>query len=295
MLRHVATSCCGPAAKTKPSSEVLRPCLIKKPEDLLPPVEQESVDSLVERHDLMLAPPGAETSDALVSSDFPKNCLRLLVLIPSANSSAGSWDTSAGSHGLAGPVIQWAQANGYAVCLFLSSALKAGPAEAWERVMKGSPAGTVFTLAARGTLSTFAEALAPVHPLLFSRFRLAIEPFGSEDTLPPTWPVNLEKELLEHLDGIVLRVPEPLLQKEPKDAVTMLFEKLERIFIRFQQHEAKKYIGFQGLKENDVPGFKRLSADERISRLDRDRQNDELARLLRQNCRPNDSEVPDID
>eukprot|EP00913_Durusdinium_trenchii_P016942 g15927.t1 len=50
---------------------------------------------------------------------------------------------------------------------------------------------------------------------------------------------------------------------------------------RWQSLELKKYYGFQGLKENDMPGLKRMGVDQRVQRLDRDRNNDELARLLK--------------
>lgn len=61
----------------------------------------------------MTAPPGAVKPTAVVSKDFPRNVLRLLVLVPSEGAAEGAWDAGArDGRGDAVPVVRWAVANG---------------------------------------------------------------------------------------------------------------------------------------------------------------------------------------
>jgi len=303
MLRCLAGICGGEASSVAPTNGASGPEVPDRPV-VKPTVRLDeevaqvsSFDDLVSSLGVVLAPPGAVQPCAVATEDFPKNCTRLLVLLPSAGAPPGSWDAKAGGgHGDAVPIIRWAQANGYAACLFSAAALAAAPAETWDRVLRGSPAGTVFVLAANGALPTLAAALAPVHPLLYSRVRLALAPFEGTNSWPPAWPKELPAELVEHLAGIVLRAPAAWAQEEPRAALQLLFELLAIRETRWQQREARKYAGFQTLKENDMPGLKRMGVEQRIQRLDRDRANDELAQLLKRNEKvEEDGDEPGVD
>lgn len=289
MLRCCAGICCGGvdsrppanqgAAKAPAVHQVVKPTL-RLDEEEAPAVS--SLSDLASLLSLTLAPPGAVEPVAVTTDDFPRNCNRLLLLLPSAGAPSGAWDTSArDGRGSPVPIFRWAQANGYAACLFSAAALEEAPTETWERVLKGSPAGCVFVLAASGSLPTLARALQPIHPLLYSRFRVALAPFEGPAAWPPAWPADLPAELIEHLAGAVLRAPAAWAKEEPRGVVQLVFECLALRESRYQNAEARKYQGFQTLKENDMPGMKRLGLDERIARMDRDRGNDELAQLLK--------------
>lgn len=261
-------------------------------------VAAASFDDLVSRLGVVLAPPGAAQPVAVATEDFPRNCSRLLVLLPAAGAREGAWDVeSQGCRGDPVPIFRWAQANGYSACLFSAAALAEAPAEVWDRVLRGSPAGSVFVLAAAGALPTLAAALAPAHPLLYSRFRLAVAPFEGTGGWPPAWPADLPTELVAHLAGAVLRAPAGWAEQEPRAALQGLFELLAMRETRWQKAEARKYAGFQTLKENDMPGLKRMGVEQRIQRLDRDRANDELAQLLRRNEKAEDdvADEPGVD
>jgi len=264
------------------SRQVVKPIQrVDDEEDEKPSVS--SLPSLAERLNLTLAPPGAVEPIAVSTGDLPRNVNRLLVLLPSPGAPPGAWDTSVrGGDGFAVPIFRWAEANGFAACLFSSAALEADPTETWDRVLRGSPAGSVLVLAAAGSLPMLARILKPVHPLLYSRFRLALAPFEGAAAWPPAWPADLPMELVTHLAGAVLRAPASWAAEEPRSVVQSVFELLASREGRLQRLEEKKYAGFQTLKENDMPGMKRLGVEDRIKRLDRDRGNDELARLLGQ-------------
>mmetsp|Transcript_66559 Transcript_66559/g.138976 ORF Transcript_66559/g.138976 Transcript_66559/m.138976 type:complete len:306 (+) Transcript_66559:69-986(+) len=305
MLRCLGRICCGgvePTALAPPPPEDLGKLKTvwepKLPEEGTAPQAPSSFETLADEHELLLAPPGAEVPIAVVTPDFPRNVNRLLIMIPSAAAAPGTWDTSVkDASGLSVPVFKWAQANGYAACLFSASALEADAGETWDRVLKGSPAGSVVVLAASGALPMLARALQPVHPLLFSRFRAALAPFEARHAWPPSWPGQLSKELVAHLAAVLVRPPADWEAQEPRKVLASLFELLALREGSFEKAEAKKYQSFQGLKENDMPGMKRLGVEQRIARLDRDRGDDELARLLKQNeaAKYQDDDEPGVD
>jgi len=262
---------------------VVKPVVrLDEPGELGPP----TLEYLVERFGMRVAPPNSQSpAPALVSADFPRNVARLLVLVPSSGSPAGAWN----AHEPAAQMLSWAEANGYATALFRAEALEAAPHETWDRVLRGSPAGCVAVVAASGTLPVLQAALLPLHPLLLSRFRAvcAVPEGGAGSEGAPSdfagqWLAELppgSEELRGHLRAALVRLPAPA-GREPRAWHQHLFELLQEREDRFQRTEAKKYAGFQGLQENDMPGFRRLPMEKRIERLDRDRGNDELARLL---------------
>lgn len=302
MLRCCAGICGGSAGSAAGPAPAPEGRQVVKPTVRLDEAEapsNASFEDLASHLDLLLAPPGAVKPCAVVTDDFPRNVARLLVLVPSEGAAEGAWDTGAtGGRGDVVPIFRWAQANSYAACLFSPQALFNAPAEVWERVLKGSPASSVSVLAARGSLPVVAAALAPLHPLLLGRFRLALTPFGGDSCWPPSWPADLPQELAQHLRSITVQAPAAWASEQvrPAAALQALFEMLALREDRFQKHEAKKYQGFQGLKENDMPGLRRMNAEQRIKRLDRDRGNDELANLLRKNENAReDDEEPGVD
>lgn len=291
MLRRLAGICCGgldngpseveaSAAQPPPVREVVKPTL-RLDEDEAPTVT--SMADLVQRLSLTLAPPGAVDPVAVSTADFPRNVNRLVVLLPSPGAPPGSWDTSVGSSGNPVRIIRWAQANGFAACLFSSAHLEADPGKTWDRVLRGSPAAFVFVLAANGALPMLARVLMPVHSLLYSRFRLVVAPFEDSSSWPPSWPEGLSEDLVKHLANTVQRPPAGWASQDPRVVVQLLFEELTKQEYRFQRGEAKKYGAFQNLKENDMPGLKRLGMEQRVKRLDRDRGSDELSRIMHQN------------
>lgn len=243
----------------------------------------ESYEVLATVLGLTAAPPGARPAVAYVSRDFQHNPARLLVLVPLAGAPANSWDPSLpGSRGSAVPLLRWAQANNYAMAMFAGQDLKGSPALAWDRVLRGSPARYVAVAVAEGMLSVVHEALSQLHPLLLSRFRTLCVRSGdvvaaSRCREEQAW----SPELREHLLGATVCLPAAFEELGAQVARQRLFELLLEREERWQRTEMRKYQGFQGLKENDMPGLRRMSVEQRIERLDRDRGNDELARLLR--------------
>merc|ERR1712188_186414 len=57
------------------------------------------------------------------------------------------------------------------------------------------------------------------------------------------------------------------------------FERFREVEGKWQEGEAMKLGALAGLKENDVPGLRRVPVDQRVNRINRDRNNDELSRL----------------
>jgi len=254
-----------------------------------PEMLDASVDYLIERFGMQLAPPGADPPLALVSSNYRKNVQRLLVLVPTAGSKFGSWDTDLpDGRGASKPLLEWAEANDYAVALISAAALKAAPAEAWDRIISGSPSRHVIVLAAtRGALEMVHAALEPVHEVLYTRIHHVVMPF--EGILPPsaleeaglasTLPVK-PKALRAHLRVAQMHWPEEWADLEPYPMRQRLFEMLKEKEDAWQDQEGSKYMGLRSLKENDIPGLKRLGVQERVERLRRDRDTDELSRLI---------------
>lgn len=260
-----------------------------------------SFDILIESFGMLPAPPGASQPGALVSPDFQQNSVRLLVVVPSSGTPPGAWD----SQDTAAPLLLWAQANSYAVALFSARSLEAAPEDFWDRILKGSPARFVAVVIGNGMLPIVQAALAPLHPLLISRFRaicVACEGndiHGLAKLLTQGQPMS--EQLRNHFSGALMPLPSESRGSAPYMAHQGLFETLLAREERWSRIEAKKYAGFQNLKENDKPGLKRMSVEKRIERLDRDRGNDELARLLRKHEKQaagapeSDEEEPGVD
>ncbi|CAE8679885.1 unnamed protein product [Polarella glacialis] len=236
---------------------------------------------------LGLAPPGSPEPVAVVSDNFQSNSARLLVVVPSTGP-LGAWDAEVGAGlGAMGPLLSWAEVNGYAVAVFCAQALRAAPAETWDRVLIGSPARCATVLVGSGMLEVLRAALRPVHPLLISRFRTVVVR-GSEAVADVQASEELPEELRAHLSGAMAFAPLAWDQLEPQVARQRLFELFQEREERWMSLEGMKYMGFQGLKQNDMPGMKRLGVDERIKLLDRDRNDDELARLLKKHDKAKD-------
>lgn len=276
MLRCLAGLCCGSGPDeveqhvTRPVVKPIRPLDRKELE-----VQAQSLDELA-NYGLQLAPPGADAHVAVVGSNFETNSSRLLVVVP-APGDAGVWDPTLGEHGKVAPMLLWAEANNYATAFFSHQALSAAPADTWDRIVRGSPARHAAVIVASGMLGCLQSALQSVHPLLFSRFRTicifgadAMEDFSS-----------LTPELRRHMEASTVVIPSTWQQLDLQVGYQYFFELLRDKEDRWQSLELKKYYGFQGLKENDMPGLKRMGVDQRVQRLDRDRNNDELARLLK--------------
>lgn len=303
-MLHCCAGICGAqnseksngASKGKPKfeSEVQHPVLrLDEPETL-----DASVEDLIGIHQLQAAPPGADPPVALVSPDFRKNPHRLLVLLPSAGAPFGSWDPDLECGcGATIPMLQWAEANGYAAVLFSAAALASAPSEAWDRIMIGSPAKYVVVAAAgREGLLTLHAALAPLHSLLYSRVRTVFTGAAAMGGELPAKP----PELRGHLRGAQVQWPEEgFQQKEPRLVRRRLIELALTREDVWSKQETTKYSGLQNLKENDIPGIRRLDWQQRVARLDRDRNTDELSQLIQKHAKSsngnNDEEEPGVD
>lgn len=237
-----------------------------------------------ERFGMEFGPPDADPPIALVTENFRKNANRLLALIPSAGAPFGSWDTSLpDGRGGAVPLMHWAEANNYAVAIFSSDVLRKDPA-AWDRILAGSPARHVVVLVATGELETLHTAMEPVHELLYARTHVVSTPRGLASSATavldrPPLP-DKPQPLREHLFVAQAYWPEEWAAVEPKDFRQRLFQFLLEKELMWQEKEASKYCGLRNLKENDVPGLRRIGLQERVDRLSRDRNTDELARLI---------------
>jgi len=280
---------------------------VKQPADFDEPnVLDASAEYLIERFGMQLAPPDDDPPKALVTPDFRKNAQRLLLLVPSAGAPFGAWDTDLPEHrGAAVPIIQWALANQYAIALFSAAALEASPAHAWDRILFGSPAHHVVTLvASRGALDIVHTAMAPIHELLYSRARIFCMPWdlGLPSSASPSVATKLPekpKELRNHLRQAQVQWPDEWALLHPHLMRQRLFEMLKDTEDEWQSREASKYSGLQQLKENDIPGLKRLGIDQRVQRIHRDRDKDELAQLINKHAAPGaldeDEEEPGVD
>jgi len=257
--------------------------------------EDMALEDLVAHFGMLRAPPGADPPGAVVTADFQRNSSRLLVLLPAAGAPPGAWDATLGSgHGAAPALLRWAEANGFAAALFLPRAAGAGPPEQlWDRVLRGNPSKCVCVAVARGMLPVLEAALAPLHPVLYSRFRTVVVWDGGGDGVGGA--AGSHAELRAHLSAALVRMPPAWAASEPRVAHQRLFEILVEREERWQRSQVKKYASFQDLKENDMPGLRRISVDKRIERLDRDRGNDELARLLRKHENEDSEDEPGVD
>ncbi|CAE7620818.1 unnamed protein product, partial [Symbiodinium sp. KB8] len=175
------------------------------------------------------------------------------------------------------PLLRWAEANGYASAFFSHQALCESPVDTWDRIVRGSPARHVSVMVAAGMLNVMEAALKQVHPLLFSRFRTVCIHGG--DTMEDF--ASAPVELRQHLEATTVALPSNWEGLERQVALQCLFELLRDREDHWAKLELMKYTGFQSLKENDLPGLKRMGVDQRVQRLNRDRNDDELARLLK--------------
>lgn len=250
------------------------------------PEAKSALEELSSRLGFSGAPPGADSPIALVSSDFTKNSSRLLIVLPSAGAPPEAWDAglTVHGHGTMVPLLRWAQANRFAVALFDSQVLSQAPTDAWDRVLKGSPARCASILVAGGMLPELEVAMSGLHPILLARFRnVCLAPLLNGAAVMPSQPrakTNISEELEVHLSVVKLQLPAEWVEQDAFSAHQQLFEALLRREDFWSRNEIKKYAGFRNLKENDVPGLRRMPVDKRIERISRDRGNDELARLL---------------
>lgn len=236
---------------------------------------------------LVAGPPGAPETIAWVSKDYEKNAQRLLILFPSSSSIPGAgkiqWDASLPCGlGAVPPLLRWAKANLYALALFSPQKLQAAPFKAWDAIVRGSPARYVSVLVAAGALPVLTTALGEVHPLLLSRFRNIVvsrhDSASSTAAMLSSSPLSSEHR--DHFGAATVVLPAAWEQMSCSAGHEHLFQLLIMREERWQKTEMKKYTGFQNLKENDVPGIRRIGVEARINRLDRNRHDDELARLL---------------
>jgi len=240
----------------------------------------DTVEEITSNFGYRCAPPGSEPV-ALVSEDFCRNPTRLLALIPAGGASLGTWDAG---QGVLAQVLAWAEANYYAVVLFSGSAMQEDPANTWDSVTKACPSRYVTVLALRGAMPLLTAALSPVNPLLYSRLRTVCEIWEDDMGGPPDYLApGLPADLLQQLSTAVVSVPVTWASFEPYAMCQCLFGLLVDREEKFQKAQAKKYDNLTGMKENDLPGFKRLTMDERVGRLNRDRRTDELSRVMKQN------------
>lgn len=248
---------------------------------------EPSVEFLIERFEMKLAPPGVNPPLALVSSNYRQSSQRTLVLVPSAGAPFGCWDTDfPDGRGASVPLLQWAEANNYGVALFSAAALEAAPAQAWDTILSGSPARHVTVLVAtRGALELLHRALEPVHEIMITRIRIIAMPWegvlpeSASPALASTLPPK-PKHLRMHLKQAQMHWPDEWAFLEPGLMRQRLFEMLKEKEDAWQAQEAAKYGGLESLKENDVPGLRRLGVGQRVARLNRDRDTDELSRLI---------------
>lgn len=244
------------------------------------PPESVTVEGLIERFGMMVAPPGANPPTAICSSDFRKNGSRCLVLVPSADAPwPGVWDGQfTGARAAVAPIVAWGLANGYAIAVFSPQALLRDSSKAWDSILCGSPARVLSVVVAGGALPTLTGALMPLHSLLYSRLRTICVAWGEV-----TPPIADNDALKLHLKGALAQLPAAWGEADAFVMHQCLFQLLADREDSWQKREVRKYVGFKGMTENDLPGVKRLTLDKRVERLDRDRKDDELARLLKAN------------
>lgn len=301
MLRCLAGICPGSGAGPPVPQEEMRLAHLCKPtlrvgEAYAPALgaEAAALEECCARLGMTGAPPGADPPLALVSRDFKTNSSRLLVVVPSAGAPRGVWDAAlaAGSGpGTSAPVLRWAEANGFALALFCGEGPQGLSPQAWDGVLKGSPAGCASVLVAGEMLPAVEAAMDQLHPILFSRFRSVCvappPPGGKEPQGASSGGVAAEvsADLRQHLAKALLRLPPEWARQDAFSAHQQLFEALLRREDFWSQNEAKKYAGLRDMKENDVPGLRRVPVDKRVERITRDRGNDELSQLIRKHER----------
>merc|ERR1712070_485444 len=121
------------------------------------------------------------------------------------------------------------------------------------------------------------RALEPVHELLFARFHIVSMPWegiplpgAATSALASSLPKQ-PKNLRVHLRTAQMNWPAEWLKLEPFVMRQRLFEMFKEKEDVWQEFEASKYMGIKNLKENDVPGLRRVPVDKRVERINRDR------------------------
>merc|ERR1712079_430040 len=137
-----------------------------------------------------------------------------------------------------------------------------------------------------------------MHALLFSRFRVvctAPGKNGGSEGLSQSLTSN--PELKKHLNGVLLPLSTELwnVSRDARVAHQRLIEQVLDRQDKLERVEMKKYSGLKNLKENDVPGIRRVGVEERVERLGRDRGDDELARLINKHEHDDDDDEPGVD
>lgn len=202
--------------------------------------------------------------------------------MPSPHDPPGHWAKSENcSTGASLPtaprLLRWAERNGYAACLFSAEALKRDPQGAWTRLFTKNPSRSVYVFAAPDSVAAFVECLKEEHPLSYSRVRsfVCTKP-GEVEIAMAKAGADVAKFLQRHA------VSDLIEEDQPAEAFCKrAFDLFQEIEVRWQEGEYKKLGALAGLKENDVPGLRRVPADERVARINRDRNEDELSRLCR--------------
>lgn len=245
--------------------------------------EMESANSSVEqtlaRHELIRAPPNFEPSLAYVSSDYQKNPDRLLVFLPAPGAPFGSWDAGPG---VLSQLLLWADANEYAVAILSAEEMEKDPVNTWDGVMRGNHAKTVTVLVLQGGMGSLHAALLGLDPILYSRLRTVMEVW--EQVLPETSPApRLPLELRKKMQTALVSAPPTWAALQPYALCQCFFELLLEREDHFSKAEYQKFSGLSAMKENDLPGVRRVGVDDRVQRISRNRDKDELAKVLTKN------------
>lgn len=268
-------------------------------------------DALARFGELLIpAPPAVPDPDAWVTCDFRTNVKKCFVLIPSPGAPGGHFGLKGAESVASAPrLIRWAEANGHAACLFSAEALARDPGRAWKRLIPNSGAHSVYIVVAPGAFSSLAAALKTEHALTYTRIRLVVPSRVQDalDVVPRGKPVISEKTPLlddgagngllknakpESTDDltdffrrrVAWAMPPEWERPDPTD-VKVQYDTLFRLFAEvedaFQEREYQKMDALSNLKENDVPGMRRIAVEDRVQRVNRNRHEDELSRLLK--------------
>jgi len=298
MLRWCADICNPPErphGRPRPEIRALvKP--VRRLDDVLEP--PDSLEYFCDSLQMEPGPPGMEPPAALVSKHFCENAARLLIIVPAPGTPlACGFDprlnSSDSRKGDAGDLLRWAEANQFATLLFSAQALESSP-DVWDRVLRSSPAHYVAVAVAQGALPLVCGALEKLHPLLYTRVRTIFvlwDDVKGAMGAPPSYP----EDLVTHMKGSLMQLPA---EWSSLDAFAMFqcwFQLLLRQEDFWMEQEMRKYMGLSSLKENDVPGLRRVPVDDRVSRLDRNRDTDELSRLLQTTVENGNEEEPGVD
>jgi len=180
--------------------------------------------------------------------------------------------------------LQWAQSNEYAAVLFSASRLAEQPS-LLDEVLAGNFSKRLTVLVARGEMPTLLKFLAPMNSILYARMGsicIQADDGASADAAVDTitgsagWPADLGV----HLRSSLVQLPTEWAELNAHSMRQSLFMLMAERENRWQEGEALKFAGLSALKENDLPGYKRMPISKRVERLNRDRASDELAQLI---------------